>query len=71
MKTSKRITLIALAIMSGLGAAGVTALAQGDQLVTICFRNRTVQVPAYLLPRYLAVPGTTEGACGATPIAPP
>jgi ABC-type sugar transport system substrate-binding protein len=66
MKTSKRLTLIALAVLSGLGAAGVNALAQGDQLVTICFRNRTVQVPNYLLPRYLAVAGTTEGPCGST-----
>jgi hypothetical protein len=63
MKSSKRITLVALAILSGLGAAGVPALAQGDELVTICFRNRTVQVPAYLLPRYLAVAGTTQGPC--------
>jgi len=63
MKTSKRITLIALAVLSGLGAAGVTAFAQGDELVTICFRNRTVQVPNYLLPRYLAVAGTTQGPC--------
>ena len=63
MKTSKRITLIALAILSGLGAASVTALAQGDDLVTLCFRNRTVQVPAYLVPRYLAVAGTTAGPC--------
>jgi len=66
MKTSKRITLIALAILSGLGAASMTALAQGDELVTLCFRNRTVQVPAYLVPRYLAVVGTTQGPCQST-----
>jgi hypothetical protein len=67
MKTSKRILLIGLAVLSGLGAVTVPALAQGDELVTICFRNRTIQVPAYLLPRYLAVAGTTAGPCATTP----
>jgi len=62
MKTSKRITLIALAILSGLGAAGVNALAQGDELVTMCFRNRTIQVPNYLVPRYFGA-GATVGPC--------
>ncbi len=47
-----------------MGGAAVTALAVGgDDLVTLCFRNRTIQVPFYLINRYLAVPGTTTGPC--------
>ena len=67
MKTSKKAMLTALAVIVGLGGAAATALAQGDSLVTLCFRNRTVQVPFYLVGRYLAVPGTTSGPCIVTP----
>ena len=67
MKTSKKTFLMALAAVVGLGGAAVTALAQGDDLVTLCFRNRTIQVPSYLVPRYLAVVGTTSGKCIVTP----
>ena len=67
MKTSKKAILMALAVIVGLGGAAVTALAQGDSLVTLCFRNRTVQVPSYLVPRYLATPGTTAGPCVVSP----
>ena len=59
--------MMALAGVVGLGGAAVTALAQGDDLVTICFRNRTVQVPTYLLNRYLAIAGTMTGPCIVTP----
>ena len=52
-----------LAGVVGLGGAAVTALAQGDDLVTLCFRNRTVRIPSYLINRYLAVPGTMVGPC--------
>ena len=67
MKTTKRFMMMALAGVVGLGGAAVTALAQGDDLVTLCFRNRTIQVPFYLIGRYLAVPGTTTGPCITTP----
>ena len=66
MKTTKRIVMMTLAGVVGLGGAAVTALAQGDELVTLCFRNRTIQVPAYLVNRYLAVIGTTAGPCVVT-----
>ena len=56
-----------LAGVVGLGGAAVTALAQGDDLVTLCFRNRTIQVPTYLINRYLAVPGTLTGPCPVSP----
>ena len=67
MKTSKSLMKFALAGIIGMGAIVTSAMAQGDTLITICFRNRTVQVPTYLLPRYLAVVGTTPGACIVTP----
>lgn len=68
MKHSKRFLLLSLAIIVGLGGAAATALAQGagDQIVTLCYRNRTIKVPSYLAPRYLAKPGTTVGACPTT-----
>jgi len=58
--------LLAFAVVTGLGVSTISVFAQGDNLVTLCFRNRTVQVPAYLVPRYMAVPGTIAGPCGAT-----
>ena len=67
MKHSKRLFLLSLAIIVGFGGAAATALAQsGDTIVTMCYRNRTIKVPAYLVNRYLAKPGTTRGACPTT-----
>ncbi len=44
--------------------AATTSLAdESTNLVTLCYRNRTIQVPLYLAARYLAVAGTTFGAC--------
>ena len=67
MNKSKRFLLLSLAIIVGLGGVAATALAQGDSLVTVCYRNRTIKVPTYLLNRYLAVPGTMFGSCPTTP----
>jgi hypothetical protein len=66
MKTSKRFMQMALAGIVGMGAIVTSAIAD-DTLVTLCFRNRTIQVPSYLVPRYIAVAGTTPGACVVTP----
>ena len=63
MKQSKRLFLLSLAIVAGLGGVAATALAQGDTLVVVCYHNRTIRVPFYLINRYLAVPGTTTGPC--------
>ena len=66
MKQSKRLFLLSLAVIVGLGGAAATALAQsGDQIVTLCYRNRTIKVPAYLVPRYIAK-GAQRDACPTT-----
>ena len=31
--------------------------------ITLCYRGRTIHVPAYLASRWLAKPGTTAGPC--------
>lgn len=68
MKQSKRFFLFSLAIVVGLGGAAATALAQsGDNIVRLCYRARTIQVPSYLTARYLAK-GATSGACPATTV---
>ena len=67
MKHTKRIFLLSLAIITGFGGIAATALAQGDSIVTLCYRGRTIRVPLYLQNRYLAKPGTTQGACPVTP----
>ena len=65
MKHSKRFLILSIAIIVGIGGAAATALAQqGDTIVTLCYRNRTIKVPSYLAARYLAKAGTTSGACG-------
>ena len=66
MKHSKRLFLLSLAVIIGLGGAAATALAQsGDTIVTLCYHNRTIKVPSYLVPRYVAK-GATRGSCPTT-----
>jgi len=60
-----------LAVVAGASAfsilAPLRAAADPTDLTTICFRNRTIQVPQYLLSRYTAILGTTVGPCSTTP----
>ena len=71
MRKSRRFLTLSLAVVLGAGGFGLEsfltppAFAQTDFLVTMCFRNRTIQVPFYLRPRYIAG-GATDGPCPAS-----
>ena len=62
MKISKHFLMLAVAIVGGLGAVITSALADGDELVILCYRDRTIQVPSYLVPRYV-LKGAVAGSC--------
>lgn len=72
MNKSKRPFSLLLAIVAGASAfsilAPLRAAADPTDLVTICFRNRTIQVPQYLVTRYQAAGATHIGQpCPITP----
>ena len=71
MNKSKRSVSFLCALVAGASAfsiiAPLRAAADPTDLVTICFRNRTIQVPLYLIPRYQSVFGTTLGPCPTSP----
>jgi ABC-type sugar transport system substrate-binding protein len=71
MKKSQRFLSMVVAIVAGASGfsllAPLSVTADATDLVTICFRNRTIEVPLYLLPRYQAVLGTTLGPCPTSP----
>lgn len=63
MHKSIRLSLFALAAAAGLSAFQTTTHAVGStQLITICFRGNTVQVPFYLRFRYFTA-GGYAGPC--------
>jgi hypothetical protein len=63
MNKSIRFALLALAVAAGLSAFQTTTHAVGStQLITICFRGNTVQVPFYLRFRYFTA-GGYAGPC--------
>ena len=66
MKTSKPVLTIVAAIVTSLSAVLTSAIAADDDLVFLCYRSRTIQVPSYLVPRYI-LKGATTGACLVTP----
>lgn len=58
-----RLALLALAAAAGIGAFQHTSHAVGStDLITICFRGNTVQVPFYLRFRYFTA-GGYAGPC--------
>ena len=66
MYKSKRLLILSLAVITGAGSL-LTAIAQsGDDPVTMCFRGRTITVPFYLRPRYMAN-GAIDGVCPTSP----
>lgn len=62
MKSSKHFLALAIAVVAGLGAVVTSAMAAGDDLQFLCYRNRTIQVPSYLVPRYV-FKGASAGPC--------
>lgn len=63
MKNTVRSVLLAIAAAAGIGAFQSTGYAVGStQLITICFRGNTIQVPFYLRFRYFTS-GGYSGPC--------
>jgi hypothetical protein len=57
--------MLAMATAAGLGAFGLNSSSHavsGTDLITLCFRNLTIQVPFYLRFRYYAN-GAVDGPC--------
>ena len=65
MNKSSRFFLFSLAVIVGFGGIVGTALAGQDDLIPVCFHNRTIQIPTYLLARY-QTGGAVPGACKVT-----
>lgn len=63
MKNTIRLALLSLAAAGGFCAFQSTGYAVGStQLITICFRGNTIQVPFYLRFRYFTS-GGYSGPC--------
>ena len=61
------LTCASLVLVAGfLLALSTPVFAQGDNLVTLCFRGRTIKVPSYLVNRYTGA-GATIGPCPTIP----
>jgi T5SS/PEP-CTERM-associated repeat protein len=58
----RSIALLATTSLAFLAGENVAVAQAGEQLVILCFRNRTIQVPFYLVNRYTAS-GATIGPC--------
>jgi hypothetical protein len=63
MNTTIRLVLLSVAAAAGIGAFQSTTYAVGStELITICFRGNTVQIPFYLRFRYFTA-GGYAGPC--------
>ena len=71
MRKLNKFTTLTLAIIAGASsffvANSLRAAADPSDLVTLCFRGKTILVPIYLKDRYLAVAGTLNGPCAPSP----
>lgn len=66
MKRSKVLLMLGAAVIGAMGASVSSAVAGPDDLVLICYRTRTIQVPSYIVSRFI-FKGATAGACVTTP----
>lgn len=67
MRQSKAFLIMSLAVIIGCGSLIVSSVAvSGDDLVYLCYRNKTIQVPFYLKPRYTSK-GALNGPCPTSP----
>jgi ABC-type sugar transport system substrate-binding protein len=63
MNKTARSLMMLLAVVAGIGASSLTSYAvSSTDLVTLCFRGRTIQVPFYLAYKYYAF-GAVDGEC--------
>ena len=65
MFQSKRLLALSLAVVLGGGFYGVQSYSGSTTLVTMCYRNRTIQVPFYLRATYITQ-GAMDGPCPTT-----
>ncbi len=66
MIKSKRILALSMAVVLGAGFFAFQSYGQSTTLVIMCFRDRTVQVPTYLVNTDRAQ-GADFGACPTSP----
>ena len=63
MIKSTRLLLLLVALVTGLGAFNMTSHAvSGTELITLCFRGKTIQAPYYLRFKYYGL-GAFDGPC--------
>ena len=62
MHQSKRLLILALAVVAGAGSFVPSIFAGSDNLVPLCYKGRNIQVPFYLMTRYTNN-GATPGTC--------
>ena len=63
MIKSTRLLMLLLALAAGLGVFNMSTLATGPtELITLCFRGKTIQAPFYLRFKYYGL-GAVDGPC--------
>lgn len=67
MHLSKKLLITSLAMIVGCGSMMIVpaVAASADDLILMCYRGQTIQIPFYLQTRYIAK-GAVNGACGAS-----